>query len=171
MPETRPRLSIIAAVARNRVIGAQGKLPWRLPEDLRRFKSLTLGHPVIMGRKTYESIVSALGGPLPGRFNIVVSRSAAFSAPRCGVADSIDNAISLATRQPGGEDAFVIGGAEIYRLTLPLATRMHLTEIDAEIEGDTYFPAFSRNHWTETLTEPGGAQGDLRYRFVSYERR
>ena len=171
MPETRPRLSIIAAVARHGVIGVQGRLPWRLPEDLRRFRSLTLGHPVIMGRKTYESIVSALGGPLPGRSNIVISRSTAFSAPNCSVADSIDNAVFLAARQPGGEDSFVIGGADIYRLALPLATRMHLTEIDAEIEGDTYFPAFSRNHWTETLTEPGGAQGDLRYRFVSYERR
>ncbi len=163
-------ISVVAALARNRVIGREGGLPWQLPGDLRRFKSLTLGHPVIMGRKTCESIRSALGGPLPGRTNIVVSRKADFAAPGCEVAPSIAAALELAALKPGGEHCFVIGGGEIYRLALPLATRLELTEIDADVEGDTYFPPFSLDEWCESFRQPA-ADDVLRYSFVTYERR
>jgi dihydrofolate reductase len=130
----KPRLSLIAAVAANGVIGSDNALPWRLPEDLKRFKALTLGHPVIMGRKTYESI----GRPLPGRRNIVVSRNAAYRGRGCETAASLEAALS-----PPAErrmKIFVIGGAQIYAEALPLAQRLYLTEIGATIPGDARFP-------------------------------
>lgn len=163
-------ICIVAALARNRVIGRGGGLPWRLPGDLRRFKSLTLGHPVIMGRKTYDSIRSALGGPLPGRTNVVVTRRADLAAPGCEIAPSIAAALERASLKTGGEHCFVIGGGEIYGLALPLATRLELTEIDADVEGDAYFPPFSREEWCESSRQ-AAADGALRYSFVTYERR
>ena len=164
-------ICVVAALARNGVIGREGRLPWRLPGDLRRFKALTLGHPVIMGRKTYDSIRSTLGGPLPGRSNILVSRTRGFEAPGCEVALSIVAAIRAAGLKPGGEECFVIGGAEIYRLALPLATRLELTEIGTEVEGEAYFPSFSRDEWREIARQAGDADEALRYSFVTYERR
>ena len=165
------RISIVAARARNGVIGSKGDLPWRLAADLRRFKALTLGHPVIMGRKTYESIVQSLGSPLPGRENIVISRSATFSAAGCRTADSLQKALGVASCAPGAAEAFVIGGEEIYRLALPVADRMHITEIDADFEGDAHFPHFSLEEWRESSRESGPAGNSLQYSFVIYERR
>jgi dihydrofolate reductase len=164
----QPIVSLLAAVARNGVIGRDNGLPWHLPDDLKRFKSLTLGHPVIMGRKTYESIIERTGKPLPGRENIVVTRQAGYVAAGCRVVHSLEAALSAAA-QPG--DIFVIGGEEIFALALPLAGRLDMTEIDADVEGDAVFPDYDRSEWREVRREPGaGAQG-LRYDFVVYERR
>jgi dihydrofolate reductase len=159
-----PRLSILAAVARNGVIGRDNALPWRLPEDLRRFNALTLGHPVVMGRKTFESI----GKPLPGRENIVVTRTVGYAAPGCRVVRSLAAALSQAA---GAEEVFVIGGAEIFALALPLVQRLDMTEIDADIEGDAVFPEYDRSEWREVSREPGAGSQGLRYDFVVYERR
>jgi len=162
-------MTLIAAHARNRVIGRRNALPWRLPEDLRRFRSLTTGHPVIMGRKTYESIVAALGRPLPGRLNIVVTRSPGYAAPGCIVAASLEAAVAGAA--PATE-VFVIGGAEIYREALAGAYRLHLTEIDADFEGDAWFPDLPPGAWREVSREshPPGPEFAHRYAFVVYER-
>jgi len=159
-----PRVSIIAALARNRAIGRDNRMPWRLPEDLRRFRRLTIGHAVIMGRKTFESI----GSPLPGRNNIVITRSRDWSAPGCTVVYSLDAALSAAA---DSEEAFVIGGAQIYALALPRARRLYMTEIDRDFEGDTFFPELDRSRWREVSRErlaSGGAEG-FDYAFVEYE--
>jgi dihydrofolate reductase len=144
-------------------------MPWHLSEDLKRFKRMTLGAPVIMGRKTYESILRDIGRPLPGRDNIVISRAPGFAAPGCHAVTSLGAAIAEAARSGGGEQ-FVIGGAEIYRLALPLAARMHLTEIDADFEGDAFFPEFDPAEWRESGRERR-TEGELRFSFVTYERR
>jgi dihydrofolate reductase len=134
-------LSLIAAVSHNGVIGRGGKLPWDLPEDRAHFRRTTLGHAVIMGRRTWDET----GAPLPGRRNIVVSRSGAVSGSGREVVATLDDAIALArTTDP---DPMVIGGAEIFRLALPLATRLILTELDFDADGDTFFPAFDRQPW------------------------
>jgi len=153
-----PLVSLVAALARNRVIGAGDRLPWHLPEDLKHFKHLTMGAPVIMGRKTHESI----GRPLPGRRNIVVTRQASARWDGCEVARSLDDAIALAGDAP---EAFVIGGAELYRLALPRADRLYLTLIDADYQGDTFFPEFDPACWRETAREPGAG-----FAFLTYER-
>lgn len=159
----KPRLSLIAAVAANGVIGSDNALPWRLPEDLKRFKALTLGHPVIMGRKTYESI----GRPLPGRRNIVVTRNASYRAEGAVVVTSLPAAVAAAQ----SDEAFVIGGAELYATALPLADRLQLTEIDAAYEGDTWFPAIDRGQWHEAARERHRDENGLGYAFVTCERR
>ena len=161
--QTPTRIYLIAALARNGVIGARGKLPWRLPEDLRHFKQLTLSHPVIMGRRTWES----LGKPLPGRENIVISRRPGFEAPGASVASSLEAAIALCMGEPL---AFVIGGAEIYAAALPLADGLVLTEIDQDFEGDTRFPDWDRKQWRETQREPHTAADGMRFDFVLYQR-
>ena len=161
----RPRITLIAAVARNRVIGQDNAMPWRLPQDLKRFKSLTLGHPVIMGRKTWDS----LGRPLPGRKNIVISRSASLTAPGGERADSLQSAVSAAAAS-GTDEIFVIGGAEIYRQALPFADRLQLTEIDRDFAGDVYFPPLDLAEWRETARESQRAEEDFNYAFVTYER-
>jgi|SRR5262245_3467575 len=153
-----PIVSLVAALARNRVIGAGNRLPWRLPEDLKRFKRLTMGAPVIMGRKTHDSI----GRPLPGRRNIVVTGQPGARWEGCEAAHSLDDAIALAGDAP---EVFVIGGAELYRLALPRADRLYLTLIDADHEGDTFFPAFDPADWRETAREPGAG-----FAFVTYQR-
>lgn len=157
------RVYLVAAVSLNGVIGANGKLPWHLPEDLRHFKNLTLGHPVIMGRRTWES----LGKPLPGRENIVVSRKAGFEAPGASVAATIEAAIALCTGEPA---AFVIGGAEIYAAALPLADGLVLTEIHENYEGDTRFPDWDRKAWRATQKEAHTSEKGARFDFVRYER-
>jgi dihydrofolate reductase len=141
------RISLVAALAKNRVIGANNTLPWRLPEDLKRFKALTMGHPIIMGRKTHQSI----GRALPGRLNIVVTRNADFAAAGCTVVDSPAAAIAACK---GVDEAFVIGGAELYRAWMDTADRMYLTEIDQDFAGDAWFPEFDRARWQETAREP-----------------
>ncbi len=163
-PDTAaPRLYLIAAVANNGVIGAQGKLPWHLPEDLAHFKKITLGHPILMGRRTWES----LGKPLPGRENIVISRKAGFEAPGASVAASLEAALALCT---GEATAFVIGGAEIYAAALPLADGLVLTEIDRDYEGDTRFPEWDRTAWRASQKETHTSNAGVRFDFVLYER-
>jgi len=160
----RPRVYLVAAVAANRVIGAGGKLPWRLPEDLRHFKALTLGHPVIMGRKTWETLALR---PLPGRENIVVTRSPGFDAPGAHVASSLDAALAFCAGEPV---AFVIGGGELYEAALPLADGLALTEIGRDYAGDAHFPPFDRAAWRETQRKPQTGEDGLRFDFVLYER-
>ena len=159
-------LTLIAAVARNGVIGKDNRLPWHLPADLRHFKALTSGHTVIMGRKTWESLPPNFR-PLPGRRNIVVTRNAAFRAEGATVVNSLADAVAAA--QDG--EAFVIGGAELYAAALPLADRLQLTEIDADFEGDTHFPAFDSREWRETAREAHLDESSFDYAFVTYERR
>ena len=134
--------SLVVAMARNRVIGRDNQLPWRLPADLAYFKQVTMGNPVVMGRRTYESI----GKPLPGRLNIVVTRNPAFRAPGCTVVGSLDEAWRIAG---DADEVSVIGGTSIFAEALPVADRIHLTEVQAEVPGDTFFPQFDRSQWTE----------------------
>jgi dihydrofolate reductase len=134
--------SLVVAMARNRVIGRDNQLPWRLPADLAYFKQVTLGHPVVMGRRTWESI----GRPLPGRLNIVVSRNPAFRAPGCTVVGSLEDAWRAAA---GSAEVAVIGGTSLFAEALANADRIHLTEVQADVPGDTYFPEFDRSKWTE----------------------
>lgn len=160
----KPRLSLIAAVAANGVIGSDNALPWRLPEDLKRFKALTLGHPVIMGRRTHESI----GRPLPGRRNIVISRNAAYRAEGCEVAASLGEAINACIS--ADDEIFVIGGAQIYAAAMPLAQRLYLTEIRREFPGDARFPAIDRIGWQEKNRERLSTPEGLEFDFVVYDR-
>lgn len=157
------RVLLVAAVARNGVIGARGKLPWHLPEDLKHFKQLTLGHPVIMGRRTWDS----LGRPLPGRENIVISRAPGFEAAGASVAASLPAAIALCAGEPV---AFVIGGSEIYAAALPHADGLVLTEIDADYEGDTRFPDWDRSAWKVSQKETHTSSEGLRFSYVLYEK-
>ena len=150
--QTRPRLSLIVAMARNRVIGRDGKVPWHLSADLKRFKALTMGHHIIMGRKTWESI----GRPLPGRISVVVTRHPAYAAPGAYPVDSLNSALKMAQHDT---EVFVIGGGEIYREALPLADRIYLTEVDAEFAGDTFFPALSPGEWHASTPERSAAEG------------
>lgn len=158
----RPPLAVIAAVAANGVIGAGNRLPWRLAADLKRFRALTTGHTVIMGRKTWESI----GRPLPDRQNVVVTRQRAYRAPGADVAPSLDAALALVRLPP---PAFCIGGGALYREALPRATTLHLTEIDRAYAGDATFPALDRSAWREVAREPQRGD-DFDYAFVTYER-
>jgi dihydrofolate reductase len=164
----RPRLSLIVARADNGVIGRDNDLPWRLPADLKHFKRLTVGKPIIMGRKTFESI----GKPLPGRHNIVVTRNAAWQAQGVTVVPNLAEAIAAAGFTPGArpEEIMVIGGAEIYAQALLFADRIYLTEVHAAPEGDTHFPALD-DRWHETARETHPPQGDQPgYSFVTLER-
>src|SRR3954465_2457314 len=158
-----PRIYLIAAVASNGVIGVDGKLPWHLPEDLKHFKKLTLGHPIIMGRRTWES----LGKPLPGRENIVVTRTPGYEAAGAAVATSLSAALALCA---GESVAFVIGGHQLFVESLPLAAGLVLTEIFRAYEGGTWFPQFDRLHWREAQREAHTAADGMRFDFVLYER-
>jgi len=143
IPSDEARLGVIVAVAQNGVIGRDGDLPWRLPEDLKHFKRITLGHAIIMGRATWESI----GRPLPKRRNIVVTRNRDYTADGVEIAHSLPEALALArTTDP---EPFVIGGASLYAEALPLATRLEITEVQREVAGDTWFPRFDREAFTE----------------------
>ena len=164
-------ICLIAALARNRVIGRDGTLPWRLPSDLKRFKDLTLGHPVIMGRKTWDAIHSSLGRALTGRANIVISRSGSIEFAGARLTDSLQGALAAARMSLGGEQCFIIGGAQVYELSLPLAGWMYLTEIDADVEGDAFFPIFDREDWQVCSREQGPANERPSYEFVTYRRR
>jgi len=165
-------LAMIAAVADNGVIGRDNALPWRLPADLAHFKRTTLGKPIIMGRRTYESI----GRPLPGRANIVVSRNPAFTAAGVHSAASLDAALALAAeiaRRDGSDEVVVIGGAAIYREALPLANRLYLTEVHASVAGDVLLPRIDRDAWREVSRERhrADAANAFDYSFVCLERR
>ena len=158
-----PAIYLVAAVAANGIIGVNGRLPWHFPEELRHFKRLTMGHPLIMGRRTWES----LGRPLPGRENIVVTRTPGYEAPGAAVASSLDGAIALCAGEPV---AFVIGGTQLFEAALPLARGLVLTEIQREYEGDTWFPAYDRSQWRETQREAHTAVDGTRFDYVLYER-
>ena len=139
-------LSILVAVADNGVIGSGNQLPWRLPDDLKRFKALSLGKPIVMGRKTFDSI----GRPLPGRLNIVISRQPGLQIPGCSVVTSLDEAIAAAQPAP---EVVIIGGADIYRQILPQVHAIHLTRVHAEIAGDVMFPELNEPEWREVAKE------------------
>jgi dihydrofolate reductase len=158
-----PRVYLVAAVAANGIIGAGGRLPWHIPQELKHFKRLTLGHPLIMGRRTWES----LKGPLPGRENIVVTRTPGYEAPGAAVATSLSAALAMCIGEPV---AFVIGGTRLFEEALPLAAGMVLTEIQRDYEGDTWFPAWDRSQWRESQREPHIAPDGTRFDFVLYER-
>ncbi|HUW75658.1 MAG TPA: dihydrofolate reductase [Gallionella sp.] len=162
----KPRVSLIVAMAKNRVIGHNNTLPWRLPADLKHFKTLTMGHHIVMGRKTFESI----GKPLPGRTSVVVTRNAAYSAPGVIAVNSLEAAISACVDD---NEIFVIGGAELYLQAIALADRIYLTEIDADIHGDAYFPEFKRSEWLELSRETHSQlePQPLQYQFVVYHRK
>jgi dihydrofolate reductase len=160
-----PEIVIVAAVARNGVIGADGEMPWHYPADLQRFKRLTTGHPVVMGRRTYESVAAALGGPLPGRTTVVLSTRELDLPEGAVLAASVDEALSLATDAPGGETVFVAGGATVYEQLFDRADRMELTEIPEAPDGDTRFPEWDADSWVET-----GHETDGELSFVTYER-
>jgi len=163
---TVPRITLIVARARNGVIGRDGALPWRLPEDLAFFKRTTMGQPIVMGRRTWESI----GRPLPGRRNIVVSRQAGFVAAGAEVVPGFDEALRLCAGSP---ELFVIGGAQLYAEALPRAGRLIVTEIDADFDGDTHWPAPDPAHWREAAREHLPPTGERRFGidFVTYLRR
>lgn len=157
------RLALVVARAANNVIGAGGAIPWRIPDDMRHFRDVTMGKPCIMGRKTWESLPKK---PLPGRLNIVVSRSPDFRAPGALVEDSFETALARAQATDPVEIA-VIGGAEIYRAALPRADIIHLTEVDAMFAGDTYFPELACDEWRETVRENHMTADGLRFAFVT----
>jgi dihydrofolate reductase len=159
----RPAVSLIAAVARDGGIGRSGELLVRLPGDLPRFKRTTMGAPIVMGRKTWDSI----GRALPGRTNIVVTRDRDFRAPGAATAFSLEQALGLAA---GAPRAFVIGGAEIYALALPLADELLLTEIDAEFPADAFFPSWERRRFAQTGREAHESAAGIRYAFTTYKR-
>jgi dihydrofolate reductase len=155
-------ISLIAAVASNGTIGDKNNLPWHLPEDLRRFKDLTSGKTVIMGRKTFESIFARLGKALPNRTNVVITRQTEVQVPE-GVI--VQSSIEDALRSYGGADVFVIGGGEIYRQTIDLADRLYITHVDKEVPGDTQFPQIDSTKWRVLTTEKHEG-----YSFVIYEK-
>ena len=159
----QPRVYLVAAVAANGTIGAAGQLPWRLPEDLKHFKRVTMGHPVIMGRRTWES----LGRPLPGRENIVVSTRRRYEAPGAAVASSLDAALALCAGEPV---AFVIGGTRLFEAALPLASGLVMTEIKRDYAGDARFPQYDRSQWRESQREAHIAVDGTRFDFVLYEK-
>lgn len=156
-------LAIVAAVASNGVIGASGALPWRLKHDLRHFRDLTLGHAVVMGRRTWES----LPGPLAGRENIVVTARAGYVATGARIVRGLDEALAIVAMPP---PVFCIGGGELYREALARADTMYLTEIARDHEGDVRFPAFPRSDWREVAREAHRGDDGLDYAFVTYER-
>jgi len=157
-----PRIYLVAAVAANGIIGAKGQLPWSLPEDLKHFKRLTMGRPIIMGRRTWES----LKGPLPGRDNIVVTRTPGYEAPGAAVATSLEAALALCLGEPV---AFVIGGSQLFQESLPMAAGLVMTEIDRSYEGDTWFPEYDRSRWKESQREQHVTADGTKFDFVLYE--
>ncbi|MDO9460732.1 MAG: dihydrofolate reductase [Alphaproteobacteria bacterium] len=160
------RISLIAAVAENGVIGREGGLPWRIPEDLKFFKVTTLGKPIIMGRKTYQSI----GKPLPGRVNIVMTRDRVWHAAGVSVVHDLEAALRMA-QETGADEAMIIGGADIYEMALPRADRIYLTRIEREFDGDAMFPMLDPIEWTETARTGKTAQDvPFDYSFVILER-
>jgi dihydrofolate reductase len=161
-----PSLSVIAAVARNGAIGKDNGLLWHEPEDHKHFRRVTMGCPVIMGRKTWDSLPARFR-PLPGRRNVVITRDRGWRAAGAEAVDSLDAALALLA---GAPKAFVIGGAETYALALPRADKLVLTEIDADLPGDTFFPPWDRERFRATAREPHVGHGGIGYAFVTYVR-
>lgn len=155
-------LSLIAAIADNGCIGNHNQLPWNIPEDLKRFRSLTKNHPVIMGRKTFESIVAKIGRPLPDRTNIILTRQADYAAP---VGVFVYTSLDKILKDYQNQAIWSIGGGEIYKETLPFADSLYLTEVHQTVDGDTFFPPFDRNLWCEATREDKTG-----YSFVMYKK-
>jgi dihydrofolate reductase len=166
-------ISIVVALGNgrlhNRVLGKDNKLLWHIPDDLKRFKQLSLGHPVVMGRKTFESILASLGKPLPGRTNIVVTRDASWQHEGAITATSIEDAIEKAKQSPGREEIIIGGGGEIYRQALPFTDRLYLTLIEDDKEGDSFFPEYE-NMFTKVVSDEAREHEGLKYRWVDLER-
>jgi dihydrofolate reductase len=158
------KISLIVAMASNRAIGLNNQMPWHLSADLKRFKQITMGHPIIMGRKTFE----AIGKPLPGRTNIIVSRNLAYQQEGCIVVDSIQAAINHGCRL--ADEVFVIGGATLYEATLPFADTLYITQINQEFDGDTFFPQLNMVFWTEIKREEAVDDNlKLSYSFLKFQ--
>ncbi len=157
-------LSLIVALAKNRVIGLNNTLPWHLPEDLKRFRALTTGHHIIMGRKTYES----LGRLLPDRTTVIVTRNPNYQVEGALIAHSLEEAMALCV---GDDEAFLIGGAELYQAGLNLAQKMYVTELDLEVAGDAYFPAFDLSQWQESARVAHTSAQGLPFSYISYHRK
>jgi dihydrofolate reductase len=157
-------LSIIVATAKNRVIGVNNTLPWHLPEDLKRFRALTTGHHIIMGRKTYDS----LGRLLPGRTTVIVTRNQAYKIEGAIVVHSLEDAIAACGDD---QEVFLIGGAELYQDGLKLANKLYITEIDAEYEGDAFFPEFDLSEWNGGPAESYTSANGLSFRYLTYQRK
>ncbi len=164
------RLSLIAALASNRAIGKDNELLWHLPEDMRHFRETTRGKPVIMGRKTWESLPESFR-PLPGRHNIVVSRDPAYQASGATLAGSLADALRQAAAKSNAEEVFVIGGAQLYREALPLANRLYLTEIEQDFDGEVFFPDVQPQDWDEISRQPSQGTSGPQFSFVVYQRR
>jgi dihydrofolate reductase len=162
---------MIAAVARNGVIGKANDLPWHLPDDMKYFMLTTKGHHVVMGRKNYESLPEKFR-PLPNRTSIVVTKQKNYNAPGCVIVNQLEAGVKLAEKN-GEQELFIIGGAEIYKLGMPLADRLYLTEIDAEIEGDTFFPSYQKLEWQELSRQhhTRDERHKFVFDFVVYERK
>ncbi len=158
------KLSLIVAIAKNNVIGVDNTLPWHLPEDLKRFKALTMGHHIIMGRKTYDS----LGRLLPGRTTVIVTRNADYQVEGALIAHSLEQAIALCGND---DEVFLIGGAELYQAGLNLADKLYITEIDLEVGGDAHFPQISLTQWQETAREAHVSEKGLKFNYVTYVRK
>lgn len=163
------QVTLVVAMAENGVIGRDGGLPWRLSTDLKRFKALTMGKPIVMGRKTWESFPTH---PLPGRRNIVVTRKSGYRAQGAWTAGSLEEALALAGKENPAEIC-VIGGGEIYRQAMPIADRLHVTHVEASVEGETRFPTIDQTHWFTVSAEhfPAGEKDVYPTRYVVYERR
>ncbi len=163
---TRPRVSILVAMARNRTIGVNNTLPWRCPEDLKRFKALTMGHHIIMGRKTYDSI----GKPLPGRTTVVVTRNRSLNIEGCTMAHSLEEALAACD---GDAEIFIVGGAELYAQALPMADTLYITEILQDVAGDAHFPEFNTAQWREISRDRHSQETPqpLEFHFVTYMRK
>jgi len=158
-------IALIVAYANNRVIGNKGQIPWRIKGEQKRFRELTTGNVVIMGRKSYEEI----GHPLPNRFTVVVSNTACFAAENCVTASSLEQAINKAKKLRPGENIYISGGAGLYEEAMVLVEKMYITEIDAVIKGDTYFPHFNEDRFTKEIEER--VEGEIPYTYVTYTRK
>ncbi len=159
-------LSLIVAMAQNRTIGVNNTLPWRCPEDMKHFKALTMGHHMIMGRKTFDSI----GKPLPGRTTVVVTRNSDLEIEGCQIAHSLHAAIAACA---GDDEIFIVGGAELYRQAIALVDTLYITEVQKDVDGDAHFPEFDREAWQETsrvVAEQTTPQ-PLNFHFVTYRRK
>lgn len=155
-----PRITLVVAVARNGVIGEHNGLPWRLPSELKRFKQITMGHPCIMGRRTWDGVLASLGKPLPGRDSIVLTRGAPIAVDGVHTARTLNEALEAGRKLAqarGVADVMVIGGGEVYRQALPVADRIWYTRVEVDATGDTHFPALDPGQWRETAREPHDA--------------
>jgi len=163
------KIALIVALSQNNIIGRDNQLPWHLPEDLKYFKSVTMGKPVLMGRKTFDSI----GRPLPGRANIVITRDAQWTADGVEVVTDIQAALAAgekACKAAGGDEIMVIGGAQIYQKFLPLADRLYLTRVEAQVEGDAFFPEIDSTQWQQVAEEVPEKIDSHPYRFLIFDR-